>query len=323
MYADTLMELPPLQQTALTLLETLAADGFKTRVVTPPTDDRFFVYMFGRGVPPPSNRFRWCTSQIKIEPMEAALTDLRDSTGQKLLMITGVRIGESAARDQRIAVSCSRDSGECGQGWFQIATDESIADTLAPLLHWRLCHVYDWLYFEQAKHGYDVSDIALIYGDGEVRTGCIGCPLASRDVALERLVKKAGWKHLLPLLELKPLYRELKMPRFRLRKTEAEKRKSDGLYAKNAQRLGPLTMDARAYGLKRVLDIQSRAGIELITPTDENRIRQMWAGNVWPNGWDGDEVTGDKTIPMVRVTKDQRNFVTQAMLGERRQISEL
>lgn len=314
MYADTRMELPPLQQTALALLATLAADGFNTRVVLPKMDDRYFVYMFGRGVPPPSNRFRWCTPQLKIEPMHAALVDLRQLTGEKLLMLTGVRQGESAARDQRIAVSCSKDSGECGQGWFQVATPESVADTLAPLLHWRLCHVYDWLYFEQSRHGYNVSDIALIYGDGDVRTGCVGCPLASRDVALERLVRKPGWGHLSPLMELKPLYRELKKPHWRLRKSGPEKRKSDGHFAKNAQRLGPLTFEARAYGLERVLDIQRQSGMDLINSEEEARIREMWTAQIWPNGWAGDEVHGDQAVPLVRVTKDQRQFVTQALL---------
>jgi DNA sulfur modification protein DndC len=151
LYADTRMELPPLQQTAMRLLDELKKDGFETRVVLPKMEDRFYVYMLGRGVPPPKNRFRWCTAQLKIEPMMAALQDLRQQAGQKLLMITGVRLGESQARDQRIALSCSRDSGECGQGWFQMATDGAVANTLAPLLHWRLCHVYDWLYFEKSR----------------------------------------------------------------------------------------------------------------------------------------------------------------------------
>ena len=314
MYADTRMELPPLQQTALTLLATLTADGFNIRVVLPKMVDRFFVYMFGRGVPPSSNRFRWCTPQLKIEPMHAALAELREAAGEKLLMLTGVRIGESAARDQRIVVSCSKDSGECGQGWFQVATPESVADTLAPLLHWRLCHVYDWLYFEHTRHGYNVGDIAVIYGDGEVRTGCVGCPLASRDVALERLVRKDGWGHLSPLLELKPLYAELKRPRWRLRKSLAEQRASDGLYAKNAQRLGPLTFVARRYGLERVLDIQQRAGVDLINADEQEAITDMWLDGTWPNGWVGDELHGDEAISLVRVTKNQKQFVTQALL---------
>jgi DNA sulfur modification protein DndC len=312
LYADTRMELPPLQQTAMALLAALRADGFDARVVLPELDRRFFVYMLGRGVPPPKNRFRWCTPMIKVEPMMAALQGLRDTTGEKLLMITGVRLGESQVRDQRIALSCSRDDGECGQGWFQTSTKEAIADTLAPLVHWRICHVYDWLYFEQDRHGYDVSGIATVYGDGEVRTGCAGCNLVSRDVALERLIKHPEWSHLPPLLELKPLYRELKKPLWRKRKEGVEILK-DGSYGKNPQRMGPLTMEARSYGLETVLDIQRRARVDLINAEEEARIRELWALDTWPRKWSGDDIDAADPIDAVMVTNNGK-LVTQALL---------
>lgn len=312
LYADTRMELPPLQRTAMQLLNTLSGQGYQARVVLPEMDQRFYVYMFGRGVPPPKNRFRWCTPQIKVEPMMHALTDLRQAAGEKILMLTGVRLGESAARDQRIALSCSRDSGECGQGWFQLSTPEAVSDTLAPLLHWRLCHVYDWIYFEQGRHGYDVSAIAAIYGDEEVRTGCVGCNLASRDTALLRLVKHPEWEHLRPLLELKPLYRELTMAKNRKRKATPELRK-DGKYSKNVQRLGPLTMEARAFGLAKVLDIQRRAGVDLVNADEEARIRELWALNTWPERWSGDDITGDVPLDALRLDESGR-LVKQALL---------
>lgn len=310
-YADTRMELPPLQQTAMQLLQTLSADGFQVRVVLPSMDDRFYVYMLGRGVPPPKNRFRWCTPQLKVDPMMNALADLREKSGEKILMLTGVRLGESAARDQRIAVSCSKDSGECGQGWFQISTKEAVADTLAPLLHWRLCHVYDWLYFEKDRHGYDVTDIAVIYGDGEVRTGCIGCNLASRDVALERLVRNSEWQYLKPLLELKPLYKELIKAKWRKRKAEPEILK-DGSYSQTGQRMGPLTMEGRAFGLEKVLDIQKRAGVDLINEEEEERIRELWALNTWPEKWSEDDIDANKPIDLITVNDGK--LIKQALL---------
>lgn len=296
LYADTRQELPPLQSAAMRILDTVRQQGHAAKVVLPAMDDRFYVYMLGRGVPPPKNRFRWCTPQLKIEPMHAALASIREqAAGEKLLMLTGVRLGESAARDQRIAVSCSKDSGECGQGWFQVATPESVADTLAPLLHWRLCHVFDWLYFEDGRHGLDTSGIAAVYGEDDVRTGCVGCNLASRDNALERLVRQAEWEHLRPLMELKPLFAELTMAKHRKRKSEPELRQ-DGTWARNAQRLGPLTMKARAYGLEQVLDIQARAGVDLVGEDEAARIRELWALNTWPNKWDGTEVDGGEMI---------------------------
>jgi DNA sulfur modification protein DndC len=310
LYADTRMELPPLQQGAMRLLDAVRSDGFRAEVVLPPIEERFYVYMLGRGVPPPKNRFRWCTPQIKVEPMENALATLREEAGQKLLMLTGVRLGESASRDQRIAVSCSKDSGECGQGWFQTATPDAIADTLAPLLHWRLCHVYDWLYLDD-RHKYDVSSIAAVYGEDDVRTGCVGCNLTEKDTALLRLIRYPDYAHLSPLLELKPLYRELIRPKWRKRKAEPEKLK-DGTLSKSGQRMGPLTMAGRKYGLEKVLDIQRRAGVDLINAEEEAAIRDMWARNVWPQKWSDDDVAADK--PIDRVISDGNRIIRQSLL---------
>lgn len=310
LYADTRMELPPLQQTALRLLARLRDDGFNASVVLPPIDDRFYVYMLGYGVPPPSNTFRWCTAQLKVEPMLAALSDLRANAGEKILMLTGVRLGESARRDQGIAISCGRDAGECGQGWFQMSSSDAIADTLAPLLHWRLCHVYDWLYFDD-RHGYDVSDIAVVYGEDEVRTGCVGCNLASRDTALERLLRHPDWSHLQPLLELRPLYAELKRPKWRKRKAMPERTQS-GTYSKNGQRMGPLTKAGRAHGLNAVLDIQQRAGVDLINANEEARIREMWSLNMWPRKWGESDIAAD--LPINRIMSVNDRLVEQVLL---------
>lgn len=320
LYADTRQEYPPLHTTAMRLLRALESDGFGTQVVLPEMDSRFYVYMLGYGVPPPSNRFRWCTPKLKIEPMHAALEAQRDAGGEKYLSITGVRMGESAARDQKIAVSCSKDSGECGQGWFQVSPPAWAGDTLAPLLHWRLCHVYDWLYFENQRHGYDeVAGIAAVYGDGDVRTGCIGCPLASRDVALERLARTDEWSHLLPLLELKPLFREMKQAQWRKRKARPERRK-DGGWSKNGQRKGPLTMAARAHFLAQVLDIQARvnatapdgSGVDLINAEEEARIREMWALDMWPRKWSSDDIDADEAIDQIKAVDGE--LVRQPLL---------
>lgn len=345
LYADTRQELPPLQRTAMQFMDALRADGFNAQVVLPDLDERFYVYMLGRGVPPPKNRFRWCTPQLKIEPMQAALQRVADEINpltaytrqlfeqsrltallrsdfrsaalahkgikslkpEKFLMLTGVRLGESAARDQRIALSCSKDSGECGQGWFQTMPSDAVSDVLAPLLHWRLCFVWDWLYF--GEHGYDMlANVATVYGDEEARTGCIGCNLASKDTALDNLCATEEWAHLSPLKELKPLFQELQKAKHRLRKATPERRK-DGSYAKNGQRMGPLTMEARAYALERVLDIQQRAQVDLINTEEEARIRELWALNTWPNGWSGEEVVADVPLDEIAVVGDNELVV--------------
>lgn len=309
LYADTRMELPPLHACAMTILGELQQRGIKTQVVLPTLDDRFMVYLFGRGVPAPKNRFRWCTPQLKVEPMENALMSLREQYGEKFLMLTGVRLGESAARDQRIVLSCSRDGAECGQGWFQEQTPASVADTLAPLLHWRVCHIWDWLTFYAPEHGFSTGMVAEAYGGDEAeeknaRTGCVGCNLASKDVALDLVIAQPLWAYLAPLKRLKPLYQELMQPRFRLRKIDEVKK--DGTPSANPDRMGPYTMETRRYGLSVVLGIQEEVNtaaraqgrplIDLINEEEHARILELIGANTWPYRWDGTEETGDKKI---------------------------
>lgn len=316
LYADTRMELPPLHACAMTILGELEVRGVNTQIVHPALDDRFFVYLFGRGVPAPKNRFRWCTPQLKVEPIERSLLDLRQRSGEKLLMLTGVRLGESAARDQRIALSCSKDGAECGQGWFQIHTPESVADTLAPLLHWRVCHIWDLLTFHAPKWDFSTQMIAEVYGGDEkeeinARTGCIECNLASKDVALDSLLKLPQWAYLTPLKRLKPHYR--------LRKNG--ERKKDGSLSANPMRMGPYTMEARRYGLAQVLAVQDeinqaareqgRSLVDLINAEEHARILELMEENTWPDKWTGDEVTGDVLLPQI-----YRQGVVQDLLLE-------
>ncbi|NJL01603.1 MAG: phosphoadenosine phosphosulfate reductase family protein [Spirulinaceae cyanobacterium SM2_1_0] len=315
LFADTRQELPPLHNAAMGVLAALRDRGWQTRVVLPALDYRYFVYMLGRGVPPPSNTFRWCTPKLKVMSMERELEAVRQACGDKLLMLTGVRLGESAARDQRIALSCSRDGGECGQGWFQQSSAAAIADTLAPLLHWRVCHVWDWLVSADVDLGFPTLEVAEVYGHnpqdelGETeplnaRTGCIGCPLVQEDSALERVIQNPKWAYLTPLKRLQPLYREVKKPKYRLRK-HGERRK-DGQWSAKQNRPGPLHMEARQWLLDQILEIQMAVNkgaqlagqpeFSLINAEELARIRELWAANTWPERWDGTEPHGDKVL---------------------------
>jgi DNA sulfur modification protein DndC len=232
------------------------------RVVLPPLDDRFFVYILGRGVPPPSNRMRWCTERIKVKPMAAELERLAGERRDKILMLTGLRVGESAARDARIALACGRDGGECGQGWYQETLSGELVDTLAPVLHWRVCHVWAYLRHHAPAQGWDTALLAEAYGGDEAeeanaRTGCSGCPVASEDHALARICRMPGWEYLSPLKRLRPYYWDvLRSPLVRLRKPGGERR-VDGSLVKNQQRMGPITLDGRRTGLAFILAVQS------------------------------------------------------------------
>jgi DNA sulfur modification protein DndC len=340
LYADTRLELPNLQSAAYGMLDAARARGLATEVVYPLLDKRFYVMMFGRGVPPSHSGFRWCTGALKVDPMGAAMQAMRDRTGDKLLLITGMRIGESANRDKRIALSCGRNGGECGQGWYEETTPAEVADVLSPLLHWRTCHVWDWLRHGLADHavnphpefspewrawikqrarrlpchGFDCRMVCEVYDagfeDSELealnRTGCLVCPVASRDQALERTVRKPEWAYLAPLQRLRPLYDDLTAAHSRLRKNA--ERTAGGALSANPMRLGPLTMPARVAGLIEVLAIQdevnesarrhSRPEVSLINAEELARIRELIAAGTWPDKWTGDEPHGDALLPI-------------------------
>jgi DNA sulfur modification protein DndC len=243
--------------------------------------------------------------------MLKTLQDRYDEVGEKFLTLTGVRLGESAARDQRIALSCSRDGAECGQGWFLESTPEQISDTLSPLIHWRVCHVWDWLMFYAPDLGFPTINIAESYGGDEAqevnaRTGCVGCNLVDEDRALEMVLRLPRWQYLQPLKGLRPLYRELKEPQYRLRKIG--ERNKDGSLAAKQGRLGPLTLEARQYGLAKVLEIQNeinavarsqgRPFLSLINSDEQARIEELIAANTWPQKWDGTEILGSEVYEM-------------------------
>lgn len=323
--ADTRMELIPLWQNAMQLIKQIEARGYKVNIVMPEMDNRFWVYMLGYGVPPPSNTFRWCTDKLKLTPIETAVRDFMtevngaddDIQWQKVLMMTGVRIGESAARDARIKMSCSKDGGECGQGHYHNISN-SWNDTLAPIIHWRTCIVWDWLKLiaptEKYGGGWSTAMLAEAYGDGEdldTRTGCIGCNLASKDKALLAIIKLPQWAYLKPLLKIRSVYQFLKKPENRLRKTGYQVRK-DGKGAKNQNRLGPLTFEARKEGLEMLKTIIAevntkarelgRPEIDLLNKKEEARIKWHWKNKSWPRDWDGTEQRGD--LPFLQYYQD-------------------
>lgn len=320
MCADTRLELTPLWLASQEIIEELKEIGIEVTTVMAELPNRFLPYILGRGVPPPSNTFRWCTPRIKIEPMQKALEKLVADKGKKVLMITGVRQGESAVRDKKISVSCSKDGAECGQGWYQLTMPEALCDTLAPIVHWRVCHVWEWLkhWAPMAEYGdFSTALIADAYGGDEAeeinaRTGCIGCPLASKDKALDTIVKMPKYEYLKPLKRLKILYRELKKGTYRLRKTGKTKTTAKKNHRKHLQRMGPLTFDAREMALSEVMAIQNevnelaiklgRPTIDILNSEEQMFIKTCWQNKLWPNGWDGDEPLAN--VPMDKIYGD-------------------
>ena len=270
-------------------------------------------------MPPPSNTFRWCTEQLKIRPIGRAVRDLAQAVGERPLLILGLRLGESSGPRRSYFTLVWSQRRRVRPGLVSERPPADAADTLAPVLHWRTCHVWDWLQIEgeAPEHGYPTEAVADAYGgsgdhelliEAAARTGCVGCNLASQDFSLQRILRQEDWKYLAPLSRLKPLYAELKKPINRLRKDGTETRK-DGSLVSNPCRMGPLTMEARRIGLNEVLAIQNeintaaralgRPTYSLISEEEQARILELIAANTWPARWSGDESRADQLFDNV------------------------
>ena len=320
--ADTRLELPPLMRTALRLLEEARTMGeesalgikVETRIAVAPVDERILVYMLGRGVPPATSMtMRWCTRLAKGKPAEETLRLLREDRGD-VLILTGLREGESAVRDRRIVTACSSKGGECGAGLYQRTAEKKNNAVLAPVLHWRACHVWEWNFRwapQEEYGGWSTRFLAETYGvdtpdekddleviDERARTGCMTCFVVENDLATERVVRLADWSHLGPVLELKSLWRHLRSHGVRLRKPGGERRKNGALAAKQ-HRIGPIVMLARLEALAKVLDVQRRVnaeaarlgrpGLDILNGEEQARVRELIAADTWPAKWTGRE----------------------------------
>lgn len=319
-YCDTAMELPSLESNAHQLLDHLERTGWRTirtipQLETKPTKtERFFVTMLGRGYPPPSSRFRWCTQRMKADKIDAAYKLVFQEYGEDFLGIDGIRKGESAARDQIIVASCSSDDGECGQGWFH-KNQRGSGYNLSPLLHWRICHIWDWLMIADLEHGYPTRGVAETYGfeegddpsDLSGRTGCIGCPLVTcgnkskpkPDKALATVLQSDRWSHLAPYQKLSEIYWQL-----RWNETTRHKKEGGGK--------GCLTITARRWALAEILAIQNesvslaleagRSPYLIIQPDEESLIRQMLSDRTYPSNRGYSDSEFDREIEL-QITK--------------------
>lgn len=266
-YVDTLIEIFVIYQYALKFLdflrqfERLKALPLFYHIIQPHMEDRFWVCLLGKGYPPPHQRFRWCTQRLKIKPVEAALKAYIQPN--RTVILTGVRFGESVARDQRMSLSCRR-GGECGQGvWFQYSSRLQAA-YLAPIAYWQECDVWDFLNFLAPQWGYPTHHLSReVYNGQNLRFGCWMCTVVSQDRTMERLVSQPQWAHLRPLLEFRGKIIEV------TRSVESRLLRPDG-------KPGRLSLETRRKLLEELLFLQSTLGMTLISDEEVSFIQQLW-----------------------------------------------
>lgn len=273
-YCDTGVEIPPIRDFAVRTLRKFAKEATSHRlpmavqVVRPSLDDRFFVKVIGRGYPPPTNKFRWCTRRLRISPLKKLIS--LTHSGETTILL-GTRLGESGERDRVLRRYRENDMHYFRQDGIPTAK------VLAPLLHCDATAVWRILRSGIGPRSLNTQALSLLYESATAcgaeckqssgaRFGCWTCTVVRKDRALMSMVND-GHPHLLPLLEYRDsLARMRDNPRFRW------SRRRNGDFG-----LGPMTIKAREILLQRLKQVQASVPWKLISSREEDRIRQLWA----------------------------------------------
>jgi len=179
--SNTQAELPPLLEHLNRSLKTIQqyADVRKLLVevfeVVPLEKHTLNVQLLGVGMPPPSRQFRWCTSKLKVQPIERKLKELFPDG--KFISVVGSRRDESIDRKNRIEKQSKVNSH------LKINDRFPNADNLYPLEYWNTKNIWEYL-FDQDSGVIDINFLWNLYSD------------ASQKDANECSFAGAGGKHI-------------------------------------------------------------------------------------------------------------------------------
>lgn len=226
--SNTLAELPPLLEHLKKSLKSIQKysdkKGLLTEVyeVIPLEKHTLNVQLLGVGMPPPSRQFRWCTSKLKVQPIERKLKQLFPDG--KFISVVGSRRDESSDRKARIEKQSKINSH------LKINDRFPNADNLYPIEYWNTKNIWEYI-FTQNKKIIDIDFLWNLYSDasskdakecsfvgaggknitegnlgcGQSRFGCWQCYVVrDNDKSLDGLLQ-SGYEN----IELYKAYREM------------------------------------------------------------------------------------------------------------------
>jgi len=211
LYANTLVDPPPLLQAAQRSLNIFENLGKKAgvpvipQILTPALEDRFWVLLIGKGYPPPSIRFRWCSERLKIRPVRNFLKQIKEKYGEFPLVLTGIRLNEGSNRKKSLSKRLTKDK------WMKYEGLKSCS-VYAPLLNLNTNEIWKYIKYNEKKWGVSMQYLRELYSVDSnnvngFRTGCWVCTLIKKDQSLEKLAETNS--ELIPFIEFRK-FREKK-----------------------------------------------------------------------------------------------------------------
>ncbi len=276
-YCDTGVEIPVISryvnQTITNLREECSTYNLpiEFKVLKPPVNDRYFVKVIGRGYPPPTNIFRWCTDRLRINPVKQ-ITD----KAKNLILLLGIRSGESIERDRTIAKHSLEEA------FFLKQVNNKNIRIFSPILDYSIKDV--WRTIKYVKYPLSIKDevIGKLYKDadtecpvfrevkgqpcGKGRFGCWTCTVVRKDKAVTNMVSN-GYNELEPLLNFRNWLAE-----YRDNPTIRCKKRRNGVIG-----LGPITLEGRRTILAKLKVAEKISGLKLIPKEELRQIKALWA----------------------------------------------
>lgn len=271
-YCDTGVEIPVVRDFAYKTLRDISKEAckdnipLKTQVAQPKLTDRYFVKVLGYGYPTPTNKFRWCTDRLRVNPIN---TITKDANGKISVVLLGTRKGESLERNKILEKYKTRRS----YYFEQSNTKKTLI--YSPIVN---CDVNDIWHILKAKcppYSIKYNRLSLLYNaydknsrdekNYKSRFGCWMCTVIRKDRAMERLIQH-GYGDLKPLLSFRNWVLKIRdNPKYRFPNRR-----------NGAKGMGPFTLKARKEMLCNLQETQKNVPWTLIGREEIALIRRIW-----------------------------------------------
>lgn len=270
------------------------------KLLRPKITDTFWVNLIGRGYPSPNKWFRWCTSRLKIEPMNSYVYENIKQNGEVLILL-GTRKAESSNRKR------SLEKHEIEGTKLRKHGSIKGAFVYAPLENLTTAEIWDYLKKVNPGWGGTNEELIRLYAgesteisfimnstmppSGTSRFGCWTCTVVDKDHAIQALIDE-GHTEYIPMQQFRDKLRRIRDDsdyRESYRKNQRLDKLYDEFYAVKTlggertgkEALGPFKMSVRHELLSELLQIQKNLRVkvpyaELITPEEINAIKLAW-----------------------------------------------
>ncbi len=281
--SDTKVEAPNVEDYLIKNVAAIREHALKSglpihvHLVQPEPDESFWFYLIGKGYPPPTRTFRWCTTKMKIKPSRRVIETITKESGSVVLLL-GTRVSESSHRGQRM------DARETNSRGLNPHHEIPNALVFTPIADWGTEEVWEYLFSHNpppwgASHDF-MLDLYRQASGGECpvvldlntpscggsRFGCWTCTVVKEDKSMKGFLE-SGEAWMQPLSEFRgklKIWREQPELRMKFRR--------DG-----SNGPGPFAPEGRKKILTELLETELKINRQLITDEELEYIQNQWA----------------------------------------------